>query len=131
MVRTISGLPAWVAKSDWLRGGAGWLAPRVRIADMVGNDNLASEIDGIRLSLVLMWEFSDEKFAAIAAAQKSLDLAAIVLLDFGNLRFAHECLSRARVALESVGEFESAVGKIESVMARLEVGKRLRGSQKL
>ena len=89
---------------------------------------LASEIDSIRLSLNLLWEFNDRKFSAYASAQKSLDLASTTLLDYQSLgadeklarRFACDTLGKAREALKSSGEAEPAIHKIEEIMPRLE-----------
>lgn len=89
---------------------------------------LAGEIDSIRKNFALLLEYNDQKFLAYTTAQKALDHATTALLDFGNLgvdqtlamRFAYDALVRAHGALQSSGEDEPALGKIEGVMARLD-----------
>jgi hypothetical protein len=87
---------------------------------------LASEIDLIRLSLVLLLEFNDQKFLAYTTAQKALDRATTALSDFRMdanqmlvMRFAYDCLIRAHAALQGSGEDEPALAKIEACIGQL------------
>ena len=88
---------------------------------------LGTEIDSLRLSLVPLLEYENQKFSAYAAAQKALDLASTSLLDFRNLgvdeklawRFAYDALGKARNALKSSGEIEPAISQIQLCMDRL------------
>lgn len=86
-------------------------------------DAIGDEINLIRDSITLLLELPDETFTARALAQKQLGLASAALLDFRSklaMRFAYDCLIRARHALEASGEDESAaITKIESCMAQL------------
>jgi hypothetical protein len=97
---------------------------------MTTPEDIGKEIDSIRKSLVLLLEYPDQKFSAYAAAQKALDLASTTLSDYRTMgvdqklamRFAHDALGRAHAALQSSGEDEPALSKIESCMAQLAEG---------
>lgn len=88
---------------------------------------LANDISDIRDSLVLLLEDSDQVFLARTASQKALDLAITTLKDWRTLgvgkklalKFSFDALVRAHAALQSSGEIEPAIEKIESAMARL------------